>query len=96
MVRLAATIPALSACIQQRATAVVEADGARSAAVEAYSTGATPLGPVLWAIARQTRESFAFLQTLTDYNRSMADFALTVLPADIPADKLAAALVVQP
>jgi hypothetical protein len=96
MLRLSAAIPVLGVSVQEHADAVVEADAARSAIVESYLAGAKPLGSVLQCVSQQTRHTFAFLQTLTDYNRSVAEFALTVLPADIPADKLAAALVVQP
>jgi hypothetical protein len=96
MLRLTTFIPTLGVSVQEHAAAVIEADAARSAAVETYLSGAKPLGSVLQAITLQTHQTFAFLQTLTDYNRSIADFALAVLPADMPADKLAAALVVQP
>jgi hypothetical protein len=96
MLRLSKAIPMLGESVQQHATAVVEADAARAAAQETYLSGAKPLGPVLHAIDLQTAQTIAFLQTLTDYNRSIADFALAVLPSNIPAEKLAAALVVQP
>jgi len=94
MLRLVATIPALATSVQEHAAAVVEADAARSAAVGAYLNGAKPLAAVLEAIRLQSRQTFSFLQTLTDYNRSIAAYSLTVLPPDISAGKLAAALVV--
>jgi hypothetical protein len=96
MLRLATSIPTLGVSVQEHAAAVVEADAARSAAVEAYAVGSKPLDSVLQAIASQSRQMTTFLQTLTDYNRSIADFALAVLPPTLAADKLAAALVVQP
>jgi hypothetical protein len=95
MLRMIAAIPAQNASVQDHATAVVEADAARAGAVDRYLAGAAPLGPALGAIRKQTRQTFAYLQTLTDYNRSIADFALTVLPADATAEKLASTLVAQ-
>jgi hypothetical protein len=96
MLKLSATIPALGVSAQEHAAAVVEADASRSAAIETYLAGAKPLGPALAAIAQQTRQTFSFLQTLTDYNRSIAEYSLSVLPSNLPAEKLAAALVAQP
>ena len=54
MLRLTAAIPVLGVSVQQHATAVVEADAARAAAVETYLSGAKPLGSVLQAIDLQT------------------------------------------
>jgi hypothetical protein len=36
------------------------------------------------------------LETLTEYNRAIAEYALTVLPPATAADRLVAALVVKP
>jgi len=94
--RLATTIPGLGENVQQHATAVVEADAARAAAAQKCRTGEVPLDQVLEGIARQTEQTLAFLNTLTEYNRAIAEYVLTVLPPDTPADKLVAALVVKP
>lgn len=96
MLRLTTSIPLLGVSVQEHAAAVIEADAARSAAVEGYLAGNKPLSSVLQTIALQSQQTSAFLQTLTDYNRTIADFALSVLPPTLSADKLAAALVVQP
>jgi hypothetical protein len=93
--RLAATIPALGQNIQQRAAAVVEADSARVAAAEKYRAGQSPIDQVLDSINRQTEQTLALLDALTDYNRTIADYVLTVLPAATASDKLVAALVVK-
>jgi hypothetical protein len=94
--RLAATIPTLGENIQQRAAAVVEADAARAAAAERYRAGQAPFDQVVQGVARQTDETLVMLNALTEYNRAIAEYALTVLPAATAADKLVAALVVKP
>ena len=43
---------------------------------------------------RQTDAALAFLRTLADYNRTIAQYALAVLPPGVPSEKLLAALVV--
>jgi hypothetical protein len=96
MRRLAAMIPALGESVQQRATAVIESDAARAAATEKYRAGGASLDSVLESVAEQTEQTVAFLETLTDYNRAIADYALAVLPPAAPAEKLASALVVKP
>jgi len=93
--RLAATIPVLAAGLEDRATAVVRADAARAQATAAYQAGAAPLDPVLTAIDRQTTETLAFLAALTDYNRAIADYVLTVLPPSVSADQLVKTLVIE-
>jgi hypothetical protein len=96
MRRLAAMIPALGDSVQQRAAVVVESDAARAAATEKYRVGGASLDSVLESVGQQTEQTLAFLETLTDYNRAIADYALAVLPPAAPAEKLASALVVKP
>jgi len=88
--RLAAMIPGLGEGLQRRAAAVVEADAAR--AVAGSQGDGRSIEPVLCGIRRQTEQTLAFLAALTEYNRAVAQYALTVLPPDTPGDKLAAAL----
>ncbi|NQT16643.1 MAG: hypothetical protein HQ582_28045, partial [Planctomycetes bacterium] len=92
--RLAAAIPAFSKGLQERADAVARADDSRASAIEAYRAGRQPIAPVLASIARQTEETFTFLETLTQYNEAIADYALRVLPSTIRGEQLASALVV--
>ena len=94
--RLAAAVPALSESVQQHATATVEADQARVAAAEKYRAGAAAIDEALDGVAMQTEQSTAFLDSLTAYNRAIAEYALTVLPPATPADQLVASLVVKP
>jgi hypothetical protein len=94
--RLATKIPSLGESVQQRAAAVVDADVVRAAAFEKYLAGGASLNAVLEEIEQQTSQSAAFLETLTDYNLAIADYALTVLPSGTSADRLAASLVVKP
>ena len=93
--RLAATIPGLGENLQQQAAAVVESDSARVAAVEKYRDGGAPVDQVLESIARQTEQTLALLNTLTEYNGAIAEYVLMVLPPATAADKLVAALVVK-
>jgi hypothetical protein len=87
--RLVALIPGLGDTLQRQATAVVEADAARAAAIARYHSGGQSIEPVLAAIARQTAQTVALLQTLTAYNRAIAEYVLTVLPPQTPSDQLA-------
>jgi len=92
--RLAATIPALADTLQQQAAAVVDADTARTEATAAYRAGLQPIDDVLLGIHHQTEETLVFLDTLTAYNRAIADYALAVLPSAIPGEQLLGTLVV--
>jgi hypothetical protein len=94
--RLARMIPSLSDSVQQHATAVVEADAVRVAATEKYVRGGVAIDPAIESILTQTRQTMAVLSTLTDYNRAIADYAMTVMPATTPANRLVAALVTKP
>lgn len=92
--RPGATLPAWLADLQDRATATVQADAARAAATAAYESGGGSLNLALAANQQQLDETFGFLDTLTGYNRAIADYALSVLPATTSADQLVKALVV--
>jgi hypothetical protein len=93
MKRLAAAIPALGDSLQQQAAAVVEADSARDAATTTYQLGGRGIDPLLSCVRFQTVETLAFLQTLTGYNRAIAEYALAVLPPAIPGEQLVQTLV---
>jgi hypothetical protein len=95
MRRLAAVIPEYGESVQQRAASVVTADTARAKAFESYITDRLPIEEVLDDVTRQTLQTHAFLQVLTDYNCSIAQYALSVLPADAQPSRIAAALVVK-
>jgi hypothetical protein len=95
MRRLAAVIPAYGDSVQQRAASVVLADTARAKALENYVTDKLPIEEVLEDVTRQTLQTHAFLQTLTEYNCSIAHYALSVLPSDAQPARIAAALVVK-
>jgi len=93
--RRAAVLPGLGEAVRQRATAVVEADAARAAAADRLVTTGPSPDALLKSIRRQADATSAFLQTLTAYNRAIAAYALSVLPPEVPADTLVAALVVR-
>jgi hypothetical protein len=94
MRRLSAAVPALNDALQEQAAAVVEADSARAAATTAYQLGGRGIEQLLTCVRSQTVETFAFLQTLTGYNRAIAEYALTVLPPAIPGEQLVQTLVI--
>ena len=94
--RLIATIPRLTDAIMGRASAVVEADSARTAAIERLSLRPGGIDAVLAAIAGQTEETSALSACVTEYNAAIAEYSLTVLQPGCPADKLAASLVMKP
>ncbi|MEN6407088.1 MAG: hypothetical protein ABFC77_11525 [Thermoguttaceae bacterium] len=94
--RLATEIPTLGETAQRQAAAVVEADVVRAANVDRYRKASGSIDPLLKDIASQTQQTLALLETLTDYNRAIAEYALTVLPAAVPANRLVGALVIQP
>jgi hypothetical protein len=94
--RLATMIPALGASVQQHAAAVVEADAARVAAAEKYRTGEGAIDQAVAGILAQTQQTLAVLNTLTDYNRALAEYVLTVMPSATPVNRLVTALVVKP
>ena len=91
---LAKSIPALSGAIEEQAAAVVDADGARATAAAAYQAGGLGVDSLLSSLHGQTVETLAFLQMLTGYNRSIAEYALAVLPPAIPGDQLVQTLVI--
>jgi hypothetical protein len=93
--RLRATIPTLAASVEQHAVSVVESDAARVAAAEKYRAGGA-VDQAIEGVTAQTRLTLALLETLTDYNRAIAEYALAVLPPALAADKLVPALVIKP
>jgi len=92
--RLATVIPALAGGLEERASAVVQADTARASRAASYRTGAQPMAPVLVSIDHQAEETLAFLETLTRYNEAIADYAIAVLPSTTSGEQLAKTLVV--
>jgi len=83
------------AAVTARAEGVVEADRLRSALLADYAAGRGSLAGVLHSLERQTTDSLAFLTDLTRYNQAIADYALAVVPIDLPVATLAGALVMK-
>jgi hypothetical protein len=85
--RAAAAISAIYEDLKERATAVVEADNLRATDSAAYQSGIRPILRVLQAIRWQTMETFSYLRTVAEYNRSIAEYSLAVLsPTVLPQD----------
>jgi hypothetical protein len=76
--------------------ALVETDSACAAAAENYRSGAATIDQVLDGVAAQTEQTSAFLDSLIEYNRAIAEYVLLVRPPTTPADKLVESLVVKP
>ena len=96
VVRLAAMVPALAEAAGKQADAVVAADAARARAAQQLRSGAASLQEVLSLTSQQTAQTLGFLEVLTAYNVAIAEYALAVMPADVPAQTLTAALVLRP
>jgi len=94
MQRLAAAVPALNDALREQAAAVVEADSVRAAATTAYQLNGRNIDQLLTTVRSQTVETFAFLQMLTAYNQTIAEYVLTVLPSAISGEQLVQTLVI--
>ncbi|MHC4404916.1 MAG: hypothetical protein ACYTG0_35160 [Planctomycetota bacterium] len=91
--RLTSLIPGLADVVVDRATAVVGADASRASATSAYLAGTQPVDRVLASIQQQHDQTLAFLDTLTQYNQAIADYALAVTPSTLSGNQLAEMLV---
>ncbi len=94
--RLAALVPALAETVRNKADSVVAADAARAKMAESFRSGSGSLSELLSLTSQQMAETLDFLRTLTAYNLAIADYALAVMPAEVPSHTLAAALVAEP
>ena len=92
---LEATIPQRQQAVENQATAVVQADIARSAATADFLAGRAGIERVLAEIELQSRETSAFLTAVAEYNRVIAHYQTLVLPANIPPETLVTALRVE-
>jgi hypothetical protein len=91
--RAATNIPLMQEALAERATGVVAADAASAAAIARVQSGRPAVPEALRAINEQLAQTLAFLATLSDYNRQIADYATNVLSPETPAETLAGALV---
>ncbi|MCE5266415.1 MAG: hypothetical protein LLG00_00820 [Planctomycetaceae bacterium] len=91
--RLAAMMPHVVQNVQERATSVVETENARGAVAENYRRGAAAIDQVIDSVTAETEQSLAFIDSLMQYNRAIAEYVLLVFPATTPADKLVESLV---
>lgn len=74
--RLAVTIPTLSEAVMGRADAVVEADAARSNAMGQFADGTLSVNAAMGMIRKQNEHTLAFLDTVTAYNQSIAEYVV--------------------
>jgi hypothetical protein len=91
--RWVAVLPLEQKAIEDRAVAIVEADVARAALTSQYEAAAATLEDVLAAVGRQADQTLAFLRLLTEYNESIGQYALAVLPPATSSQELTASLV---
>ncbi len=92
---LEAEIPRWEQVIGDHATAVSEADAARSAATAEFLAGRAVIDRALAAIAAQTAETSALLLTVMEYNQSIARFANAAVAGSAANDDLPAPLMVK-
>jgi hypothetical protein len=90
--RLEATIPQREQTILDQAAVVVEADALRAAATADFLAGRASCERVLAGIELEARETTAFLQGVSEYNRAICRYAASTLPANTQVEKFAAAL----
>jgi hypothetical protein len=82
--------------LAQRARALVLADEFRALHAPAEQRHPAEVDEQLRSIDRQIRATEAFLSTLSNYNLSVADYILPLLPAGTPAKGVVKMLVVEP
>lgn len=92
--RLVDVVPGYLDDVQHRASAAVQADVARAASAAAYQDGGATVETLLGQIERETTEVRSFLQAVTKYNQSIAEYVLLVVSPSIDADTLSRALVI--
>ena len=90
--RAEAEIPRWEAVISDHAAALTEANAARAAATTDFFASRTTVEHVLATIDVQGSESVAFLQTLTDYNRAVAQNVMRHTAPNVSPEMLATAL----
>jgi hypothetical protein len=79
--------------MEDHAGTVVYADSARATALRNPSAGPAAFDAAMALIERQATHTVFFLRATTKYNLAIADYVMAVLPEDVPAQKLASALV---
>jgi hypothetical protein len=91
--RNAQAVQTLHAAVEHQAKALVLVDFERARLTSALVAGALGIDDALSAIERQTEETLLLLELVTRYNNAIGDYALTTLSPNLPAQQLAAALV---
>jgi hypothetical protein len=89
------TIPEGHTALQERGTSLVLADATRAIAESRYEARSGTLSDVLSAVDRQSRETDAFLNDLTQYNVEIGQYVLAMLPPQASAASLADAMVLK-
>jgi hypothetical protein len=89
----AARIASLHDALLADSAAVVELDQARSDALATYVQQHSDIRMALAAVAQQTDSTLSLISHVTQYNQSIAAYALRVLPANAPATLVQSALV---
>lgn len=91
--RAAASIPLVQAALAERAAGVIAADTACAGTLVEMQSGRPAAAASISAIRDQADQTLAFLASLTEYNRLIADYVAGVVPPDTPSPILASALV---
>jgi hypothetical protein len=89
-------LPLLNRSIELRAAAAVSAADCADAGAEAFHAGQLDLTSTVDSIAELTRQRRAFVAAVRDYNLDIADYALSVVPANLTSSQLVSILIGPP
>ena len=90
------TLPLLHRSIELRAAAAVSAADSADAEAEAYLAGQLDLVSVVDSVIELSRQRWAFVAAVRDYNLDIAEYALTVVPAGLTSAQLVGVLIGPP
>ena len=88
-----AIVKVLHEQMEDHAGTVVYADLARATAMGKLDAGPEALNAAMIFVERQATHTMFFLRATTKYNLAIADYVLSVMPNNVPADELVSKLV---
>jgi hypothetical protein len=92
--RLGLLVTVLHEQMEDHAGTVVYADAARAGALRNPAADARAFDAAIAIIEQQSNHTIFFVRAATKYNIAIADYAMAVMPSNVPADQLVAALVI--
>jgi hypothetical protein len=88
-----AIVKVLHEQMEDHAGTVVYADLARATAMGKLDAGPEALNAAMIFVERQATHTMFFLRATTKYNLAIADYVLSVMPNNVPAEELVSKLV---